>query len=167
MTLELRRPLAAEAVPPGGREVLVEANPAECAVLARRMGLPALLSLNCAFRLIPVRSGVIAAEGHLKARLVQICVVTLEEFETELDERFTVRFLPQGTERDDPDPDAEDEIPYHGGVLDLGEAAAEQLALGLDPYPRKPDAVLPPTGSEQDEEAVGPFAGLVGLKPPP
>ncbi len=33
--------------------------------------------------------------------------------------------------------------PFVDGTLDLGEAAAEQLALALDPYPRAPDAVLP------------------------
>jgi hypothetical protein len=27
-----------------------------------------------------------------------------------------------------------------GGILDLGEAAAQQLALLLDPYPRAPNA---------------------------
>ena len=32
--------------------------------------------------------------------------------------------------------------------MDLGEAAAEQLALALDPFPRKPGASLPATDAE-------------------
>ena len=45
--------------------------------------------------------------------------------------------------------------------LDLGEAAAEQLALALDPYPRAPDAVLPDI---PDEPEVLPFATLASLR---
>ncbi len=83
------------------------------------------------------------ARGHLQARVLQTCVVSLDEFEAAVDEIFSLRFVPEGTETDDPDPESEDEMPYSGDVLDLGEAAAEQLALALDPYPRKPDAELP------------------------
>ena len=75
--------------------------------------------------------------------VVRTCVVSLDDFETTLEEDFRVRFVPAGTETDNPDPEAEDEIPFAGTVIDLGEAAAEQLALSLDPYPRKPGAELP------------------------
>ena len=47
-----------------------------------------------------------------------------------------MRCVPAGQESDDADPEAPDEIGYADGMLDLGEAAAEQLALALDPYPR-------------------------------
>ena len=71
---------------------------------------------------------------------------------------FQLRFVPVGAESDDTDPESEDEIPYAGGVLDLGEAAAEQLALALDPFPRKPGAALP----DDDSRALRayPFAKL-------
>ena len=65
-------------------------------------------------------------------------MVSAEEFPATVTEAFTVRFVPAGTEDDDPDPESVDEIPYAGGRLDLGEAAAEQLALALDPFPHKP-----------------------------
>jgi hypothetical protein len=45
-------------------------------------------------------------------------------------------------------------------MLDLGEAAAEQLALALDPYPRKPDARL--LGAAEDPPGF-PFAALAPL----
>jgi hypothetical protein len=52
--------------------------------------------------------------------------------------------------------------PLIGGVVDLGAIATEFLTLGIDPYPRKSDAVFeaPPA----DDEAPHPFAALAALK---
>lgn len=122
-------------------EARVEANAAECAALARRFGLPAIRALSCRFRLRPAAKGAVAADGELEALVVQVCVASGEEFEAQVRERFAVRFVPAGRETPDPDLDDDDEIPCAGEVMDLGEAAAEQLALALDPYPRAPGAV--------------------------
>ncbi|MGI4747246.1 MAG: DUF177 domain-containing protein, partial [Janthinobacterium lividum] len=84
----------------------------------------------------------------LAARLTRTCVVTLEEFPVVVAEQFMVRFVPAepGDEQADVelDLDADDDVPYDGTTIDLGEAAIEQLALALDPYPRKPGAERPP-----------------------
>ena len=159
MTPELHRPLPVDAIPAGGLDYVVEANDAELAALAVRMRLPALSSFRCRFRLSPDLAGGIMAEGALEAEVVQTCVVTLEDFAATVAEQFAVRFVPAGTETDDVDPEAIDEIPYAGGVLDLGEAAAEQLALALDPYPRAPGATLPDM-ADPDEVLPMPFAKL-------
>jgi uncharacterized metal-binding protein YceD (DUF177 family) len=157
MTPELQRPVAADRIGAAGLDVVVEAAPDELAGLTRRMQIPAVESLRCEFHLMRLTAATILAEGRLRARLVQTCVVSLEDFPAQIDETFRVRFVPDGEESDDPDPEADDEIGYAGGVLDLGEAAAEQLALTLDPYPRAPGAELP----EIDAEAVEhPFAAL-------
>lgn len=58
-------------------------------------------------------------------------------------------------------PESDDEIPFEGNQIDLGEAAAEQLGLALDPYPRMPGAELPE--AEADVE-LHPFARLAGLR---
>lgn len=121
-------------------EMRVEANEVECAALARRFGLPAIRSLSCRFRLRPASRGAVAAEGELEARVVQVCVASGEEFDARVRERFAVRFVPEGREAPDPDLDDDDEIACAGDTMDLGEAAAEQLALALDPYPRAPGA---------------------------
>ncbi|MBV9758300.1 MAG: DUF177 domain-containing protein [Alphaproteobacteria bacterium] len=163
MTPELHRPLAADAVPAGGQDYEVVATEAECAALAARMQLPAIQALRCRFRLQPGLAGAVLAEGWLDARLVQTCVVTLEDFAATVAEHFSVRFVPAGAETDDIDPETIDEIPYSGGVLDLGEAAAEQLALALDPYPRAPDADLEQP-SEPDDTPESPFARLAELR---
>lgn len=140
---ELHRPVLVRRVGPEGLTIAVEASAAECAALAERMQLPKVLALSCRFDLRPGGRGAVDAVGRLRARVVQVCVVSLDEFEAAVAEDFTVRFVPEGQESEDDDPEAVDESPYRGDAIDLGEAAAEQLALALDPYPRKPGAELP------------------------
>ncbi len=140
---ELHRPSRVSRIADDDLEVLVEANAAERAALALRMAIPAIPALRCRFALTRHGGSRVAARGRLEATVVQTCVVSLEDFEAAIDEEFAVDFVPAGTESDDPDPETVDEIPYDGDTIDLGEAAAEQLALALDPYPRRPGAVLP------------------------
>ncbi len=146
-----------------GAVFVVDAKPAECQALARRMGLEAILGLSCRFDLRRGESDSVSASGALRARVRQVCVVSLEPFEAELAEDFAIRFVPEGQESDELDLESADEVTYAGGVLDLGEAAAEQLALALDPFPRKP-------GAEMEEVALGdegnPFSALSRLLPP-
>jgi hypothetical protein len=49
-----------------------------------------------------------------------------------------------------------------GGGVDLGEIATEFLILGLDPYPRKPDAIF--RSPQAGEDSAHPFAALAALK---
>lgn len=161
MTPELHRPIAVERVGAAGLDVVVEASAAECAALAQRLELPAVLALRCAFRLKRDEAGTLLAHGSLMARVVQTCVVSLEDFSAAVEERFVVRCVAVGEESDNADPEEPDEITYADGILDLGEAAAEQLALALDPYPRAPGAVLPDI---DDEPAARPFDALAPLR---
>ena len=161
MTPELHRPVAVDRVGSAGLDVTVEASAGERAALARRMNLPEILSLSCRFRLEHEPGGSLIARGHLVARVMQTCIVSLEDFATAVDERFTVRCVPPGEETEETDPEALDEITYTDGTLDLGEAAAEQLALALDPYPRAPGAMLPEIEGEPEPH---PFSALGALK---
>jgi uncharacterized metal-binding protein YceD (DUF177 family) len=144
----------------GATSRTVEAREPERAAVAARLGLNAVHQLRCGFQLCPAEPGAVLATGKLRARVTQTCVVSLEPFETVVNEDFRVRFVPAGTESDNIDLDTDDEIPYQGTALDLGEAAVEQLALALEPFPRKPGAELP----EAAEEATGPFAALARLR---
>ena len=167
MTPEFSRPVAVAAVEDGRiSAVAVEATPAEREALAARLRVPAVLRLDCRFALRP-EPGRIVAAGRLDARVAQICVVSLNTFEAEVAEDFEVHFTadpaPGAAPHDaDDDPMAPDQIAFDGATLDLGEAAAEQLALALDPFPRRPGAVLPV--GEAPQGAGGPFAALAGLK---
>jgi hypothetical protein len=162
MDPELSRKVAVDRLPREGMEVVVEANPAECIALAGRMHLPAVHALWCRFLLTPQEGGAVQAEGWLRARAIRECVVSLEPFEEETEEKFRLRFVPAGTESEVEDPESDDELGYQEGVIDLGEAAAEQFALALDPWPRKPGAELPAAAGDEG----GPFAALARLKAP-
>jgi uncharacterized metal-binding protein YceD (DUF177 family) len=161
MTPELHRPEAADHVGSAGLDVTVEATADELPALARRMGVPAVLSLTCTFHLHRDAAHRLVGHGHLHAEAMQTCVVTLEDFRVTVEEQFSVFFVPSGEETGDDDPAAPDEIIYENGVIDLGEAAAEQLALALDPYPRAPGAELPDCAIEPEEHQ---FAALAALK---
>ena len=159
---ELPRPFAIARIGAGACFV-VEAKPEECRALALRMGVDAVHSLVCRFDLQRGPHETVAATGRLRARVSQACVVSLEPFEAELAEDFKLRFVPAGQESDELDLESDDEVPYAGGILELGEAAAEQLALALDPFPRKPGVELPAAEAEQE---AGAFAALSRLLPP-
>ncbi|MGC9269929.1 MAG: DUF177 domain-containing protein, partial [Acidiphilium sp.] len=62
------------------------------------------------------------------------------------------------------DPDAPDEIVADGTIIDLGVILVEQLALALDPYPRKAAAALP---ADQTSHHRSPFAALARLRDKP
>ena len=149
-------------------EVLVEADPAERLALAQRLHEPSIEAFTCRFRLSAADpDGEVVAEGLLTAKLTRTCVVTLEDFPTAVAEQFQIRFVPADRSADEVDLDldleADDDVPYAGGGIDLGEAAVEQLALALDPYPRKPGVERPPgvvrgdppTGAEGHDASLG------------
>ncbi|MBV9654208.1 MAG: DUF177 domain-containing protein [Acetobacteraceae bacterium] len=146
-----------------GTEVSVGADEAARQAVARRLGLIAVEALTCDWRLHPGPAGRIAASGRLRARVVQASVLSLEPVEAAVAEDFNCVFVPAGTETDDIDPEAEDELPYEGGVLDLGEAVTEQLALALDQYPRKQGEEWSAPGESAGTHA---FARLADLRRP-
>jgi uncharacterized metal-binding protein YceD (DUF177 family) len=158
MTTELSRPIAVAKIRAKGFTVVVQATPEECAAVAARMELPTIQSLECRFELTREDDGVsVFAAGHLLAEVTQTCVTSAEDFAARVDETFSIRFVPAGTERDDPDPDLPDEIPYEADTIDLGEATAEQLGLALDPWPRIEGATVPMI---DDGDESSPFAVL-------
>ena len=113
----------------------------------------------------PTKSGRIAADGLLTARVEQECVVSLDPFPVTVEHAFTVIFAPAEAVTDEPDdPDAPDILPYEAPALDLGEATVEELALALDPFPRKPGAELPDQSGP--EATIHPFAALARRRSP-
>ena len=107
--------------------------------------------------------------GEVAASVTQTCVVSLEPFETQLRESVDSSFAPEPDAREadrklaaaakiagaeglvlSETPDPPD--PIVNGLFDLGALVAEFLALGLDPYPRKPGVEF----AEAAPEAAGP-----------
>ncbi len=159
---ELHRPLPVDKVGAGGMAMTVDASEAECAALAIRMNLPAIKRLTCVFHLSQLGRRRVLARGHLIADLTQTCVVSLEDFDTTLEDIFQLRFVPSDEIGEELDLEDDDEVPFENGVLDLGEAVAEQLGLVLDPYPRMPGAELPPLDDAGEDH---PFGALGRLRP--
>jgi uncharacterized metal-binding protein YceD (DUF177 family) len=150
------------------RAVTITADETERARLAERFGLIALDLLEATAEL--VRDGeVVIATGKLKAEVVQACVASGEPVPAKVAEDFVLRFVPEAevaaAEEVELDETDLDEMPYQGSAIDLGEAAAQTLALALDPFPRAPgaDDRLRAAGVIGEEDA-GPFAALKALK---
>ena len=160
-SLELSRRVLAEHIGRSDIAITVEADPAERAAIARRLMIPAVASLRCVWTLHPRQAGMIEGHGVLQAKLTQTCVVSLEPFAVTIADKFEVHFVLEGRESEDDDPDAPDELVYDGVAVELGEATVEQLALTLDPYPRKPGAELAIPG---EAGAGGAFAALAKLR---
>ncbi|MBB3900287.1 YceD family protein [Roseococcus suduntuyensis] len=163
MTPEFPHPLVLAHVPAGGQRLRLVADAAQCAALARRMGILAVHALVAELDLRPAEEGRIAVRGRLSAEVEQECVVSLEPVRQNIAEDIAWRLLPDGMEPTDGDDDPDD-IESAGGVVDLGEAVAQQLSLALDPYPRAPNAQRPDDPGAGG--AHGPFAMLARLKRP-
>ena len=130
----------------------IAANADERAALARRFGLLELEDLSAKLILKKRGDGVVEVSGTYRARLAQPCVVTLEPVWATIEE--DVRLYFSGGLRDAAraadhaidDLDAIDDEgapePIVNGVIDLGEAIAQLMALALDPYPRAPGAAM-------------------------
>jgi uncharacterized metal-binding protein YceD (DUF177 family) len=172
---EFSRPLRLDQIGTGDSQVHVVAEPAERAALAERFDLQAIDSLEGDYAIRRDAAGIVA-RGRVTARVTQSCIATGDPVPAAIDEGFAIRFVPESEEDAGDEVElAEDEcdvVFYAGGAIDLGEAAAETLALALDPFPRSPDAeaVLKQAGVLSEEEArrlaeeSGPFGALAALK---
>lgn len=150
-------PVAVEEIPDTGLHIEIEAPAATRAALAELAAVRELPQLAAVFDLTRQGPGV-HVTGQVIARVGQNCVVTLEPIENPVDEAVDLRFAPQAkTPKSDTDPE-----PLLGGTVDLGTIATEFLILGIDPYPRKPDAKFTPPRREND--GARPFSGLEALK---
>ncbi len=177
---ELSRTVLLKQLENGPYTVEIEATEVERDAVAKRLSLDALSNLSGTLMLEtmthPMFDGpVINAEGALTAVLTQICVVTLEPFETTAKSGFSGVFS-----NDDPASSmVEDDDAGIAGVPDIlgpvddetiniGEVLVEQLALEINPFPRKPGAEFGGFSDDSTESkelaSESPFAVLAKLK---
>jgi uncharacterized protein DUF177 involved in 23S rRNA accumulation len=158
---EFTRPVDVNRLPSGEGVYDLAATPAERAALARRFDLLALDRLEAQVRLTPLPGGLLRLSAALSADLVQACVVTLEPVPARIDDQFSLLFRPGIEEKAVVLSGAAELIePLPAGVLDVGEAVAQQLSLVLDPFPRAPGAAAERPG----EALASPFAALAKWK---
>lgn len=153
----------------------LRASAAQEAELRRRFGLIGLEALQAEGTIYPLQGGTgLHVDGRIRAQVTQNCVVTLEPVEQTVDEKFSLEFgatldvLDEATGEMVILPDQEQPEPMPADGLDVGELVAEQLALAIDPYPRKQGvdlrAVLRQHGIDPDAGKQSPFAALAALK---
>jgi uncharacterized metal-binding protein YceD (DUF177 family) len=163
-------PVTLHEVPATGRRFELVADEATRAAIAKTADLRALPRLEAAFEVTRHGAGGLHVLGRVSATVGQSCVVTLDPIENEVQESVDLIFVPRATPGDGDAPGgdvvevAADEAPeplLHDTV-DLGAIATEFLILGIDLYPRKPEAVFeaPPVDDTTDH----PFAALAALR---
>jgi hypothetical protein len=159
-------PLALSDVPESGRHFDLVANEQARSAVAKHTGLAALPRLEASFDVTLHGRGGLHVVGRVSATVGQTCVITLEPLENKIDESIDLVFTPvaapliEGAEIEVPAEDVAEVLV--DGVIDLGAIATEFLILGLDPYPRKPDAIF--QASAVGDDAAHPFAALAVLK---
>jgi uncharacterized metal-binding protein YceD (DUF177 family) len=185
---EFSRKLALAELRGGRLARRLEANEAERAAVARRLGLPGIDRLVAELEAATRAGGrAVEVEGRFSAELSQTCVVSLEPFAVRVDDAihtlFTTETATDPAAEVDIDPEAEADLePLTGNAIDLGELVVQSLALALDPHPRRSDAgftaswgpaadgadgAAEPPGQLAGPEAeppAGPFADLARLK---
>jgi uncharacterized metal-binding protein YceD (DUF177 family) len=165
-----RVPVRLEEVPAAGQRFALEAEAATRNGLAAAAGLAGLPRLAATFEVARHGRDGLHVTGTVSATVQQTCVVTLEPMESEIEEAIDLTFVPAaGRERSgvaqgaSPATAGDDDLEtLVNGAVDLGALATEFLLLGIDPYPRKPDAEF---ASPPAKDAAGhPFAALAALK---
>jgi len=159
-------PLSIHEVPESGRRVDLTAEENARAAVAKAVGLRSLPRLEASFDVTRHGRDGVHVVGQVSATVGQICVVSLEPIENQVEEKIDLVFVPQVTlspEHGGVRVAAEDAPePLTGGTVDLGAIATEFLTLGIDPHPRKSDAVFTPPAA--GDEGGHPFAALAALK---
>ncbi len=151
------------------------ADAAVRSALARRFDLLTLDRLEAEISLT-IEGAQIALAGRFTAALSQACVASGEPVRATLSEPLALIFADAETiaaaeagaaaeEAGGLDADACDLILIEAGMIDVGEAIAQSLALALNPYPRSAgaDAYLRAHGVLREEEA-GAFGALAALR---
>jgi uncharacterized metal-binding protein YceD (DUF177 family) len=168
-----RVPVTVAQIPETGLHRDFEADQSVREAMAKLAGLREILSANASLDVTPKGGGRFHVAGRVMGRVGQTCVVTLDPIENDIDEEIDLVFAPPEQIPDlsdlvDDAAESETEIPdppepIVNGVIDLGRLATDALFLGIDPYPRRPDAIFQPPVEAADPEAH-PFAALKALR---
>jgi len=157
------------AVPDGGMDVELAPDAATREQLAEVAELVSIPSLKISLRVTPLGANDAKVQGTLKGVVRQTCVVSLEEFDSAIEEDISVDFSSAPARDADGEDDEEVEDvpdPIVDGKIDLGALATEFLILAIDPYPRKPGVAFKAIIEEpgEPEAKPNPFERLSGLK---
>jgi uncharacterized protein DUF177 involved in 23S rRNA accumulation len=160
-------------IPDTGLHRDIEAGPAIREAMAELADLREIVSASASLDVTPKGGGRFQVSGRVQARVGQTCVVTLDPILNDIDEAIDLIFAPpeqipelsdlvdEAAESDNEIPDPPE--PIERGIIDLGRVATDALFLGIDPYPRRADAVFEAPVVADDPEDH-PFAALKALQ---
>lgn len=168
---DFRRVVSVSKISDAGLQQTVIARAEEFPAIARYLDLAGVKSLKGEFALQRAHGKGVRLTGTVIADVVQTCVVTLDPVDAHVEGSFERKYLPaeklKAAAKDETevfvDPTAEDPPEPLGHEIDLGEVLIEELALNLDPYPRKPGVAY--QGDPDAAARPNPFAVLAKLKP--
>jgi len=172
---EFSRIFSADDIADATLEIDIDATPAECRALSTRFELENIKNLKAHLKFDGAFSGnKLTLRSEFSADITQICVVTLEPFDSRIEGHFHYTFLPDDlvdaeTEVEFNPNEADPPEPIIDGKIDAGELVTEHLGLEIAPFPKSPKADFNPHQDHQDgdENADGPdnpFAVLAELK---
>lgn len=158
------------AIPPEGKTFELVPDQATREHLAEVAEVVSVVSLNVKLEVRPRGDNGADVSGTLEGIVRQTCVVSLEEFDSPIQESFSVDFAENPNSEAETDDEEEIEElpdPIVDGKIDLGALATEFLILAVDPYPRKPGVEFKvlPQKEEAAEAKPNPFEKLSALKP--
>lgn len=177
----------AEDVPPEGLVKEIEADQEVCAALARRFRVEALSDVRAHVTLYrEYESHIVFVRGEVSGIASQPCAVTGDMLTEEVRDGFEAWFSDQdgiaslalerrkrqGKRMDAEMPIADEDEepePMIDSQVDIGELAAQYLALAITPFPRKEDAERDPLVQADarpapEEKQANPFAVLKKLQ---
>ncbi len=176
--IELSRPVYVEKL--GTQEFTqhIEPREHELETLTKRLKIDNLNSLSADVSVKLLSSGDVVVSAAFEAQVKQTCGVTLEPVVSDIKSEFTTTYSPSAeeffgaAEEEDADFDADFDPPdpIEDGIIDIGEAVVEHLALEIDPFPRVKGATFDgysagAGGTEEPApEKKNPFAVLSKLK---
>jgi uncharacterized metal-binding protein YceD (DUF177 family) len=161
MTPEFSRIIRAHDIGGHARQQAIEADAGECAALAARFGLLRLARLTATFELRREAAGV-RVTGQVQGSGEQACVATGEPVPFLLTEPVRLMLSETAVEGDEielAEPDLDTDT-LDGDIIDMGEIAAQALALALDPYPRSTLAAPGVISESEARVASSPFSVL-------
>ena len=130
---------------------VLEASDKECRALAERFGVEKVYWLKADLIVYP--GDIVKIKGKVSALTRRQCVISLKNFDEEMQEAFEVLYA------DDPSLDTDEIIdPIVQGRIHLGDMISEQYGLALNPFPKKPGIKNP--YEEEKREKTHPFANL-------
>jgi uncharacterized metal-binding protein YceD (DUF177 family) len=167
VNLPLSRVIRRDEIPEDGLSLTFQADADTRAAMSSMLDIPAVDEFVAKLTIERwLRDGLVV-RGQIEARVVQTCVVSLEPVVSIMDESFEEYFAPDpaaAAASGNAGPEVDDVEPLVDHRLDVGGLVLEHLVLGLDPYPRHPEAAFTAEHVSDADATSGPFAALAALR---